>query len=292
MTLRAKVKRGKGDCPGNEGSGSCVPATLCRGTQKFRVPAGQAKLSEAHTTGKDGREPTPSGFTVKVRRAVVLLSGGLDSTTLLWHVARRLRVPEIHALSFRYGQKHVRELRAARWQARRAGVAVHRVIDIAAFGPLVAGGGVALIDRKVPVPALAQIRSGRKDQPPTYVPNRNMIMLALAAAYAEAHGIRDIFYGAQSQDNYGYWDCTPAFVARLNAALALNRREAVRVHAPFIRMRKADELRLGLALGVDFGKTWTCYRGGPRPCGECPSCVERALAFREAGVVDPILGGG
>lgn len=260
---------------------------------KRNVKAGRRGGKSRVPAARGAAHPHPgAGYGKAICRAVVLLSGGMDSTTLLWYVARRLGVREIHALSFRYGQKHARELRAARWQARRAGAAVHRVIDIAAFGPLVAGGGVALTDRRVAVPALARIRPGRKDQPPTYVPNRNMIMLALAAAYAEARGIRDVFYGAQRQDEYGYWDCTPAFVARLNAALALNRREQIRIHAPFVCMRKADELRLGLALGVDFGKTWTCYRGGARPCGECPSCVERARAFREAGAADPLAGGG
>ena len=115
-----------------------------------------------------------------------------------------------------------------------------------------------------------------------------MILLALSAAFAEAQGIADVYYGAHAQDRYGYWDCTPAFVARLNRALALNRRKPVRLHAPFSRMLKADIVRLGVRLGVDYGRTWSCYRGGRRPCGTCPTCVERAAAFRGARAVDPL----
>jgi len=222
------------------------------------------------------------------QRAVVLLSGGMDSTTLLWWVTRHLRVPEVHALSFRYGQKHARELTAARWQARSAGVAVHKVVDISFFAGLTTGGGVALTDGAVAVPALRAIRAAQRDQPSTYVPNRNMILLALAAAYAESHGIADMYYGAQSQDEYGYWDCTGDFVERLNDVLALNRRKAVRVHAPFVGLRKAAEVRIGLQLGVEYGHTWTCYRGGKHPCRVCPACVERRKAFVEIGMRDPL----
>jgi 7-cyano-7-deazaguanine synthase len=222
-----------------------------------------------------------------LRSAVVLLSGGIDSTTLLHYVVRNLGYDRVLALSFRYGQKHAREIQAARRQARRAGVAGHDVIDLAFFAALVQSGS-ALLRRGAPVPALRDLTDAQKRQPPTYVPNRNMILLALAAAFAEARGARDIYYGAQIQDEYGYWDCTTDFITRLNAALKLNRRNAVRVHAPFMGMRKADELRLGLALGVDYRHTWSCYRGGRRLCGTCPSCVERQRAFGELGIIDPL----
>ena len=219
--------------------------------------------------------------------AVVLLSGGLDSTTLLFYVARRLGVARIHALSFDYGQKHRRELEAARFQARAAGVEAHRVIDARGF---VEGGasGSVLTDPSREVPALAAVPEAQRRQPPTYVPHRNLLLLSLAAAYAETQGMRDLYYGAQTQDAYGYWDCTAEFVARLNAVLALNRGAAVRVHAPFAGWRKARELTLGLEWGIDYGMTWSCYRGGERPCGECPACVERAGAFAELGRTDPL----
>ena len=222
-----------------------------------------------------------------MNQAVVLLSGGMDSATLLHAICRRRGMQRVCALSFDYGQKHSRELHMARWQARKAGVGEHRVIDCRFLGALVAGGS-ALTDRAIPVPDLAELAASQTDQPPTYVPNRNMILLALSAAFAEAQGIADVYYGAHAQDRYGYWDCTPAFVARLNRALALNRRKPVRLHAPFSRMLKADIVRLGVRLGVDYGRTWSCYRGGRRPCGTCPTCVERAAAFRGARAVDPL----
>jgi 7-cyano-7-deazaguanine synthase len=212
----------------------------------------------------------------------------MDSTTLLHYVVKRLGCAPVHALTFLYGQKHRRELDAAAWQARAAGVAAHDVVEMDFFGALV-GRGSALTDHARVVPRLADLRAEELTQPPTYVPNRNMLLLSAAAACAEARGIRDVYYGAQQQDRYGYWDCTPEFLEHINALLALNRRQSVTVHAPFVAMRKAEELRLGLELGVDYAHTWTCYRGGEAPCRECPSCMERAGAFHEVGRTDPLV---
>jgi 7-cyano-7-deazaguanine synthase len=220
--------------------------------------------------------------------AVVLLSGGMDSTTLLHYVVRRLRFGKVYALSFYYGQKHRRELDAAAWQARAAGVVSHDVVDMGFFGGFTPGGST-LTDQALAVPRLSDLSPAQLSQPPTYVPNRNMILLSLAAAYAESRGVANIYYGAQVQDRYGYWDCTADFLDRINAVLALNRRIPVRVHAPFVAFRKAEELELGRELGVDYAHTWTCYRGEGVPCGDCPACVERAIAFREAGWPDPLL---
>jgi 7-cyano-7-deazaguanine synthase len=220
-------------------------------------------------------------------KAVILLSGGMDSTTLLHHVKRRLGVRDIRALSFLYGQKHSREIEMAAWQARAAEVTEHRIVDISFFGELVAGGS-ALTDGRLAVPDLAEIATERRRQPPTYVPHRNMLLLSMGAAYAESNGVADVFYGAQAQDQYGYWDCTADFLERMNRVLALNRGRPVMIHAPFLGWRKADELRLGLELGVDYSRTWTCYRGGEAPCGRCPSCSERAAAFWEVGIDDPL----
>ncbi len=210
------------------------------------------------------------------------MSGGMDSATLLHYVKKRLK-RRIYALSFRYGQKHSRELEMAKWQAKAAGAVEHRVIDISFFGRLTKGGS-ALTDEAIPVPDLKALSAKQRRQPPTYVPNRNMVLLSLAAAYAEAKGAADVFYGAQAQDEYGYWDCTVDFVERINDILRLNYGKAVTVHAPFAGMPKATVLKIGMRLGVDYAHTWTCYRGGRRPCGTCPSCVERARAFRETGV--------
>ncbi len=223
--------------------------------------------------------------------AVVLLSGGMDSTTLLHYLVRRLHVEKVHAVSFRYGQKHERELEAARWQARAAGVTEHRFIDVSFFGDLTAGRS-ALTDATLGIPRLEDLDEAARRQPPTYVPNRNMMLLSLAVAYAEARGVADVYYGAQAQDRYGYWDCTPEFLERVNALLALNRGTPVTVRAPFMTLRKADELRLGVELGVDYAHTWTCYAGGALPCGVCPTCEERAVAFREVGLADPLLAAG
>jgi len=221
-------------------------------------------------------------------KAVVLLSGGLDSSTLLHYVIQRLGAREVYALSFLYGQKHRRELEAAAWQAKAAGVKAHDVVDMGFFSGLTPGGS-ALTDPAVAVPAMADLEASMLTQPPTYVPNRNMMLLSVAAAYAEARGVADLFYGAQTQDRYGYWDCTVEFLDTINSVLALNRRGAVTVKAPFIGMRKGEELKLGLELGVDYAHTWTCYRGGAQPCGECPSCTERAAAFLEVGLPDPLI---
>ena len=232
-------------------------------------------------------DPQPSTLNAPPA-AVVLLSGGMDSTTLLHYVAKRLHVKTVYALSFRYGQKHARELDAARWQAHAAGVTEHRFIDVSFFGDLTAGRS-ALTDASIAIPRLEELDEAARRQPPTYVPNRNMMLLSLAAAYAEARGVTDVYYGAQAQDRYGYWDCTPEFLERVNALLALNRGTPVAVRAPFMTWRKADELRLGLELGVDYAHTWTCYAGGARPCGVCPSCEERASAFREIEMADPLI---
>jgi 7-cyano-7-deazaguanine synthase len=213
--------------------------------------------------------------------AVVLVSGGMDSAALLYYAKKKLKVGTIHALSFAYGQKHVRELEMAKWQARAVKAAEHRVVDISFFGGLTEGGS-ALTDSSIRVPDLAELKPEQRMQPPTYVPNRNMVFLSMAAAYAEAHGIKDVFYGAQAQDEYGYWDATNDFVRRLNEVMNLNRRNPIKIHAPFVGMSKVDVLKIGLELGVDYSHTWTCYRGGEKPCGSCPSCVERENAFREA----------
>ncbi|MDP2991494.1 MAG: 7-cyano-7-deazaguanine synthase QueC [Kiritimatiellota bacterium] len=221
-----------------------------------------------------------------MKSAVILLSGGLDSSTLLHYVKSNHDSRPLYALTIRYGQKHVRETACAVAQARAAGVKEHRQIDIGFFGELIAGAS-ALTDPAVPVPALAALPPLQLDQPPTYVPNRNMLFLALAAAYAEARGITDVFYGAQAQDRYGYWDCTPEFLDRMNAVLGLNRRQPVILRAPFMMMRKREILKIGLDLGVNYAETWSCYRGQETACGVCPACVERRAAFDALHVTDP-----
>jgi 7-cyano-7-deazaguanine synthase len=219
--------------------------------------------------------------------AVVLLSGGLDSSVLLRHVAATVGARSVYALSFDYGQRHGRELACAAWQAREAGVAAHDVVDLRFLGPLIREG-TALVRGGAEVPDLASLTPQALTQPPTYVPNRNMTLLSIAAAYAEARRVRAVYFGAQAQDEYGYWDCTPQFLTRINDLLALNRRDRVVVHAPFVGLTKAAVVKQGLELKVDFAHTWSCYRGGDQACGACPTCVERLKAFEQAGARDPI----
>jgi 7-cyano-7-deazaguanine synthase len=218
---------------------------------------------------------------------VVLLSGGLDSSVLIHYLRAERPTSAIHALSFNYGQRHSRELDASRFQAGAAGTAIHKIIDISFLGDLLKEGS-ALLAGGEEVPDLVDLEEDDLSQPPTYVPNRNMMLLSMAAAFAEAQGSHDVFYGAQAQDEYGYWDCTTAFLDKINATLALNRKQPVTVHAPFVNWSKADIVRRGLELNVDLSQTWSCYRGGDAPCGTCPTCVERLTAFRECAVTDPL----
>ena len=132
------------------------------------------------------------------------------------------------------------------------------------------------------------ISEDQLDQPPTYVPNRNMIMLSLAAAYAESRNCNKLYYGAQAHDEYGYWDCTSQFVEKINDVLNLNRKEPVQIIAPFTSSSKTDELKMGLEMGINYAKTWSCYRGGEKACGVCPTCIERLKAFEDLNIEDPL----
>lgn len=224
---------------------------------------------------------------MKEQPIVLLLSGGLDSTVLLHHVLRNLNYGSILAISFNYGQRHSKELECARWQAGRLNASSHAEIDISFFGGLVKAG-TALVDGGDDVPDLKDLAENELEQPPTYVPNRNMMLLSIAAAYAESNGAREVYYGAQAHDEYGYWDCTEDFLCRINSVLTLNRRDSVQIVAPFVSKKKEELVLLGLEFGVDFSHTWSCYRGGQRPCETCPTCIERSKAFKLAGALDPL----
>jgi len=218
--------------------------------------------------------------------ALVLLSGGIDSSVLLHSVVEELGHAPVYALSFNYGQRHGRELACAKAQAAAAG-AEHHGLDIAFMGDVLRGGS-ALIEGGAAVPDLADLDAEALRQPPTYVPNRNMMLLSIAAAFAETRGVRRVFYGAQAQDEYGYWDCTADFLVRINGVLALNRRNPVTIYAPLLYNGKADNVALGAKLGVDFSNTWSCYRGGDLACGTCPTCADRLKAFEKLGLTDPL----
>lgn len=223
-------------------------------------------------------------------RAVVLLSGGLDSTTCL--AMAKAQGYECHALTVLYGQRHQVEIQAARRVAKAMGVAQHRELDV----DLSAFGGSALTaDIEVPKGRSEADMSG--GIPITYVPARNTVFLSLALAWAETLDSSDMFIGVNALDYSGYPDCRPEFImafenlANLATKMSTTQGRRIRVHAPLIRMTKAQIIKAGLELGVDYGLTHSCYDPGPdgRPCGECDSCLLRAKGFTEAGTPDPAL---
>jgi len=222
-------------------------------------------------------------------KAVVLLSGGLDSTTTL--AIARQQGYETYAITFRYGQRHGAEVAAAERVAARLNVARHITIDI----DLRLFGGSALTG-DIPVP---KGRAGGEiphDIPVTYVPARNTIFLSLALAWAETLGARDIFIGVNALDYSGYPDCRPEYIEAFGKMANLATKAGVNgapfaIHAPLINMTKAEIIRKGRELGVDFSMTSTCYDPLPdgRPCGQCDACILRQKGFAESGFEDPLL---
>jgi 7-cyano-7-deazaguanine synthase len=216
--------------------------------------------------------------------AVVLLSGGLDSATVL--AIARSEGFHCHALSVSYGQRHATELRAAAHVAKALQAAEHREIRVD-LGQI---GGSALTDAGIAVP-----ESPTTGVPLTYVPARNTVLLALALAWAEVLPARDIFIGVNAVDYSGYPDCRPDFIAAFEQLAALATRAGAeqgarfRIHAPLMRLGKAEIIRRGLALGLDYGLTISCYQADDtgRACGRCDACRLRARGFAEAGVSDP-----
>jgi len=219
-------------------------------------------------------------------RAVVLLSGGLDSATCL--LVARSEGFEVHALSFDYGQRHRVELERAAALARRYGAADHRILRL----DLPARSGSALTDPGAAIPKNAL---GREAIPATYVPARNTLFLAHALAWAEPLGARDIFLGANALDYSGYPDCRPEFLEAFERTANLATKAGVegsspfRIRAPLLRLTKKEIVLLARKLGLDFALTISCYDPGPggAPCGACDSCLLRARGFREAGLADP-----
>jgi 7-cyano-7-deazaguanine synthase len=221
-------------------------------------------------------------------RAVVLLSGGLDSYTAA-AIAREQGF-SLCALTISYGQRHAREIEAARAVARALGVERHLELEV----DLRAIGGSALTSSDTSVPRDRDLAS--TDIPLTYVPARNTIFLSLALAWAEVLDARDIVIGVNALDYSGYPDCRPAFIRAFETLAALGTRAGVegagfRVQTPLIALSKADIIRRGLDLGLDYGLTHSCYDpiAGGAPCGRCDSCVLRARGFREAGAADPLV---
>jgi 7-cyano-7-deazaguanine synthase len=226
-------------------------------------------------------------MTEAVRRAVVLLSGGLDSAAAL--AIARAEGFEAHALTFRYGQRHDAELHAASKVASALGAVSHREIAV----DLGQVGGSALT-ADIPVPKHRSDRDIGEGIPVTYVPARNTIFLAFALAWCDVLDARDIFIGVNALDYSGYPDCRPEFIAAFERMASLATRaglegDGIVIHAPLIHLSKADIIRRGQSLGVDFSLTHSCYDPAPdgAACGACDACLLRARGFREAGISDP-----
>lgn len=211
-------------------------------------------------------------------RTALIYSGGVDSTVLLAHLQAEGR--EVHCLSVDYGQRHRRELEAARAICAHYGVD-HRLADLRALAPLFGSnaltGGV-----KVP-----EGHYEEESMKATVVPNRNMLLISVATAWAVSLRAESVAYGAHGGDHAIYPDCRPEFAEALDRAVRLADWHEVRLERPFVKMDKAAIVRRGAELDVPFGLTWSCYVGGERHCGKCGTCVERKEAFRLAGVDDP-----
>jgi len=208
---------------------------------------------------------------------VAIYSGGMDSTVLLWSLVAQGR--GVRALTFDYGQRHVREIESASALAARAGVP-HTVVDLSSLRPLISRGSQTGDE---PVPEGHYEAESMKT---TVVPNRNMVMLSVAAAHALAVGAPAVAFAAHGGDHAIYPDCRPDFVEALNLALSRCDWGGVRVEAPFLSVSKAEIAALGADLGVPLSETWSCYKGGLLHCGRCGTCVERREAFASAGLAD------
>jgi 7-cyano-7-deazaguanine synthase len=222
-------------------------------------------------------------------KAVVLLSGGIDSATTL-AIAQNTGF-DIYALSFRYGQRHAVELEAAMRVAQKCKVAGHLIIDI----DLRLIGGSALT-ADIAVPKSRSTKQMGKDIPVTYVPARNTIFLSYALAWAEVIGVNDIFIGVNALDYSGYPDCRPEYIAayeqmaNLATKAGVEGRQKLKIHTPLIKMNKAQIIQKGIELEVDYSMTHSCYdpQVTGEACGECDSCLLRLKGFRDAGVSDPV----
>ncbi|GII52768.1 7-cyano-7-deazaguanine synthase [Planotetraspora thailandica] len=229
-------------------------------------------------------------MTTTQRKAVVLLSGGLDSTTVL--AIAREQGYETYALSFRYGQRHTEELEAATRVAAELGAAKHVIADI----NLAVFGGSALTDDALDVPHHESVDDLGSEIPITYVPARNTVFLSFALAWAETLGSSDVFIGVNALDYSGYPDCRPEYIeayermANLATKAGVEGTQKLKIHTPLIELTKAQTIERGLELGVDYSWTHSCYDPiDGRACGTCDSCLLRGRGFKELGLVDPAL---
>ena len=256
-------------------------------------------------------------FVNSVHKVVVSLSGGLDSTTLLHLMVKKYGKDNVYAISFNYAQRHDVELVCAKETTKKLGV-YHKIIDISFLGDIVKGVS-AMVKGEVATPTLNDLEAHKTV--PTYVPFRNAILSSIVLSYAESVGADAVALGVQFGDYaevnekgesiYRYWDCSEDFTKAMQALADLNDKHSIKYLAPFVSLKKEDEIRIGQELGVDYASSWTCYNpsvvetklefesepaGGRnpvymnhyKPCGICPSCEGRKKAFKAVGIVDPL----
>ncbi|WAJ68989.1 7-cyano-7-deazaguanine synthase QueC [Catenovulum adriaticum] len=212
-------------------------------------------------------------------KAVVIYSGGMDSFTVLNQAIAEGY--QVYPLSFNYGQRHLKELDFAKAVCDELSVN-HKVVDISAINTLLAGS--SLTD-DIEIPEGHYEEDSMKS---TVVPNRNMILLSLAVGYAVSIGAKKVFYGAHSGDHAIYPDCRPEFVEKMKAVCAIADYQPVDIETPFLNNSKIEILAHGLKMGLDYAKSWTCYNGREKACGQCGACQERLEAFEQNGLTDPL----
>lgn len=216
---------------------------------------------------------------IEAEKVVVIYSGGMDSFTVLNRALKDGK--EVYALSFDYGQRHVKELECASSVCTSLNIK-HKVIDISSINQLLAGS--SLTD-DIDIPEGHYEAENMKS---TIVPNRNMILLSLAVGYAVSVGAAQVYYGAHSGDHAIYPDCRPEFVQKMNDVCQIANYESVEIFSPYLTVNKTAILTDGLNMGLDYSNTWTCYNGREKACGKCGACQERLEAFAENKVTDPI----
>lgn len=233
--------------------------------------------------------PSPDGERLRevLVKAVVLLSGGLDSSTVLYQA--KADGCNCYALSFDYQQRHRRELEAAHAIASTAGVAEHQIVNF----DLRKWGGSALTDEAMDLPADRSLEEMSRHIPITYVPARNSIFLSFGLAYAEAIAASRVYIGVNALDYSGYPDCRPDYIQAMQEVFRLGTKqgregEAIAIVTPLIDLKKTEIIQLGDRLGVPWSKTWSCYAGGELACGQCDSCRLRLAAFAQLGLTDPL----
>ena len=220
-------------------------------------------------------------FTMNREKIVLIYSGGMDSFTLLNWLRSTRPNADLYPLTFDYGQRHKKEIRYAQDVCNKLALP-HKVVDISAIHQLI---NQSTLTGAGPIPEGHYADENMKS---TVVPNRNMVLLSLAIAYAANIGASQVFYGAHGGDHHIYPDCRPEFVAKMNAVSAIANYDPVSIETPFLHKTKGEILAIGLAMNLDYSLSWTCYNGGDLACGHCGACVERLEAFAENNARDPL----